>query len=129
MDPACPMCGLAHEDTMHTLVMCDFTQLVWHESHLPLSNIMGNNFIMWFTNILTTLTEDEICMDVAILYHVWRARNNVVWDNFIPAPKRVVASAAATLQAWRAVNYRLLSALEWVKQGAVYLLFLCWFIH
>ncbi|XP_031091086.1 uncharacterized protein LOC115996085 [Ipomoea triloba] len=103
VEPECPMCGIVHEDVMHALVSCDFTQLVWHESQLILTNTMGNSFPMWFTNLMTLFTEDHISYAVAILYFVWKARNNAVWDDFLPSPKRVAASALAALRAWKAV--------------------------
>ncbi|XP_031101936.1 uncharacterized protein LOC116005838 [Ipomoea triloba] len=64
---------------------------------------MGNSFPMWFTNLMTSLTEDHISYAVVVLYFVWRARNNVVWDGYLPSPKRVAAAALAALQAWKAV--------------------------
>ncbi|XP_031097083.1 uncharacterized protein LOC116001340 [Ipomoea triloba] len=106
VDPSCPMCGIVHEDVMHSLVLCDFTQLVWHESCLAFSSIMGGNFSLWFTNLLCSLSEDHVCWAVAILYHVWKARNDAVWSGYLPTPRRVVAAAKASLQAWTAVRQR-----------------------
>ncbi|XP_031111853.1 uncharacterized protein LOC116015828 [Ipomoea triloba] len=100
----CPMCGLSHEDTMHALILWDFSQLVWHESQLPFSSILGDSFNLWCANMISSLIDENICMTVAILYRIWRARNNAVWDGFLPTPRRLVATVAATLHAWTAVN-------------------------
>ncbi|XP_031103094.1 uncharacterized protein LOC116006746 [Ipomoea triloba] len=105
VDPSCPMCGFGHESVMHALVLCDFTQLVWHESHLAFSNILGDNFTLWFTNLLCSLPEDDVFLAVVILYHVWKARNDALWNGYLPTPRRVVASAAAALHAWSAINH------------------------
>jgi len=57
VDPSCPMCELAHEDIMHALVMCDYSQLVWHEFSLPVSSIAGHLVSIWFANILNVLSD------------------------------------------------------------------------
>ncbi|XP_031125218.1 uncharacterized protein LOC116027653 [Ipomoea triloba] len=44
IDPACPMCGILHENTMHSLLLCDFSSLVWHESSLHVPSVGGDDF-------------------------------------------------------------------------------------
>ncbi|XP_031097121.1 uncharacterized protein LOC116001379 [Ipomoea triloba] len=101
---ACPMCGLSHEDSMHALILCDFSQLVWHESHLTITNVGGIDFAEWYTNHMSSLSDDDFCMAVAILYHIWQARNNAVWNSFLPSQRKVATVAASSLHAWRAAN-------------------------
>ncbi|XP_031111985.1 uncharacterized protein LOC116015959 [Ipomoea triloba] len=50
--------------------------------------------------MLSSLIEENICLAVAVLYYTWRARNKAVWEAFLPTPRRVVESAAATLHVW-----------------------------
>ncbi|XP_019157361.1 PREDICTED: uncharacterized protein LOC109153922 [Ipomoea nil] len=52
------------------------------------------------------LYTNGIIYAAAILYHIWRARNGAVWDACLPRPKKVLAIATATMQAWRAVHHR-----------------------
>ncbi|XP_031127607.1 uncharacterized protein LOC116029703 [Ipomoea triloba] len=118
VDPTCPMCGLIHEDTMHALVLCDYVQLVWNESHLSTPTLVDTTFNLWFVNVLTAMSEEDVCLAVAVLYHLWRARNNAVWDGFLPAPRRVMVSAASTLHAWRAANYGQLLPLHQTETGS-----------
>ncbi|XP_031120328.1 uncharacterized protein LOC116023467 [Ipomoea triloba] len=104
VDPSCPKCGGAHEDVMHALVLCDFSQLVWNDSTLPLSSVMGDIFDMWFTNVMIALPEDKLDLVVAVLYSIWRARNTAVWDCYLPTPKKVLRQAGSSLRTWRAVH-------------------------
>nr|GME07850.1 uncharacterized protein LOC109152759 [Ipomoea batatas] len=104
VDPSCPKCGLEHEDTMHALVLCDYSQLIWHASSLNLSSISSDAFSGWFTNVMLALTEDNVAFVVAALYYMWRARNSAVWERTLPTPSKVLKQAAAALRAWRTVH-------------------------
>ncbi|XP_031112161.1 uncharacterized protein LOC116016138 [Ipomoea triloba] len=101
VDPACLMCGLEHESIMHSLILCDFSRLVWHESSLHVNSVNGNDFPMWFSNALCVLTDEQILVAVVVLYYVWRARNSAVWEGCLPWPKAVWRSALAAVTAWR----------------------------
>ncbi|XP_019180264.1 PREDICTED: uncharacterized protein LOC109175461 [Ipomoea nil] len=89
---------------MHALVTCAFTQAVWEESTLPVMNITADSFQTWFLEIMKILTPDQFIMAAALLYYIWRARNQAVWEHFLPRPKRVVQAAAAAWQAWATVH-------------------------
>ncbi|XP_031095236.1 uncharacterized protein LOC115999530 [Ipomoea triloba] len=58
---------------------------------------------MWFSTVLDVLTKEKVDFVVAVLYHVWRARNSAVWGA-LPLPRRTLATASATLGAWRGVH-------------------------
>ncbi|XP_031131938.1 uncharacterized protein LOC116033325 [Ipomoea triloba] len=89
VDPTCPMCGLSNENIMHSLLLCDYTKLVWHESSLNVSSVIGDDFVEWFTNAMTMLTDDAMFVAIAVLYHIWKARNTSVWDRQLPRPAAV----------------------------------------
>lgn len=80
IDPACPMCGLMHENTMHSLVLCEYSSLIWNESSLNVPSVTGHDFGAWFDGVITMLTQDNIVFVIAVLYHIWKARNSAVWD-------------------------------------------------
>ncbi|XP_031120463.1 uncharacterized protein LOC116023599 [Ipomoea triloba] len=104
IDPSCPMCGTLHENIMHSLVLCDYSKLVWNESSLHVSNMSGSDFGGWFDNVIAMLTEDNIIYVVALLYHIWKARNSAVWDACLLRPSRVWFTAHAAAQAWKEVH-------------------------
>lgn len=89
MDPSCTMCGLKHETTIHTLLFCDFSKLVWHESFVPTYALAGDTFPLWFSNAMSVVTEEDLVVVVALLYHIWRARNSTIWERFLPRPMQV----------------------------------------
>ncbi|XP_031111974.1 uncharacterized protein LOC116015948 [Ipomoea triloba] len=104
VDLACPKCGLSHESVMHALVGCEFSQRVWNVSNLPIPSIVGISFDMWFSSVLHDLSEGEVGAVVAVLYHLWKARNSAVWEGFLPQPAKVTTSAFAALHAWKEVH-------------------------
>ncbi|XP_019180227.1 PREDICTED: uncharacterized protein LOC109175419 [Ipomoea nil] len=104
VDPMCAMCRIMSEDTMHSLVLCDYASSIWAQSNLPLPNIMTNIFHEWFSAIINVLDTNGIIYAAAILYHLWRARNGAVWDACLLRPKNVIAAATATMHAWQNVH-------------------------
>ncbi|XP_019175774.1 PREDICTED: uncharacterized protein LOC109171098 [Ipomoea nil] len=95
------MCGMANEDTMYALVSCDYAKSIWSQSHLPIPINMTNVFYTWFSELLNILDTNQVIHAAAILYYIWRARNGAVWDACLPRPRRVLASAAAVVHAWK----------------------------
>ncbi|XP_019171186.1 PREDICTED: uncharacterized protein LOC109166717 [Ipomoea nil] len=100
VDPNCTMCGISQEDTMQALVLCDFAKAIWEQSNIPIPNIMTNVFHIWFIDLLNVLDSNGILHATTILYHIWRARNGVVWDVVLPRPRKLLAMAAS-MHAWR----------------------------
>ncbi|XP_031090878.1 uncharacterized protein LOC115995871 [Ipomoea triloba] len=104
LDPTCSMCGLMHETTMHSLLMCDYAKFVWHETSLQLPIVVGDNFAAWFGDAVSKLTNDNLFIVIAVLYHLWRARNLAVWEKKLPRPSTVWKMAESAAIAWRRVH-------------------------
>ncbi|XP_019167296.1 PREDICTED: uncharacterized protein LOC109163029 [Ipomoea nil] len=47
---------------------------------------------------------DGVAYPAAIIYHLWRARNAVVWEACLPRPRRLVAMAQADFAVWRRIH-------------------------
>ncbi|XP_019192477.1 PREDICTED: uncharacterized protein LOC109186787 [Ipomoea nil] len=101
ISPTCAMCGVMHENVMHSLVECDYTRNIWAQSHLPTPNTITDIFHVWFNEVLNILDDDGIIYAVGLLYYIWRARNGAVWDAYLPRPQRIIATVAAAIRAWR----------------------------
>ncbi|XP_019175652.1 PREDICTED: uncharacterized protein LOC109170972 [Ipomoea nil] len=101
---ACPMCLDFNEDVMHCLLECQYACRVWNESCIDISSVVGGSFVEWFQNAMTVLTKENLTQIVAVLYHLWIARNSVVWEGSMKMPKMLWCSAKATLTAWVAAR-------------------------
>ncbi|XP_019158174.1 PREDICTED: uncharacterized protein LOC109154890 [Ipomoea nil] len=106
VDPTCQMCGLAHENVMHTFINCDYSRHVWNISGLPITNIVVNSFPEWLTIVLTMFTEDQSAAVVALFYRLWRCRNSAVWDGTLPRPTAAWRQATAALHSYQQVVRR-----------------------
>ncbi|XP_019164368.1 PREDICTED: uncharacterized protein LOC109160535 [Ipomoea nil] len=106
VDPTCKMCGLAHENIMHTFILCDYYRHVWNISGLPIMNIVVNSFLERLTIVFTMFTEDQSAAVVAVLYRIWRCRNSAVWDATLPRPTAAWTQATAALHSYRQVVRR-----------------------
>ncbi|XP_019172447.1 PREDICTED: uncharacterized protein LOC109167833 [Ipomoea nil] len=98
---ACPMCLDFNEDVMHWLIECQYACHVWNESCLIITSVHGGSFVEWFQNAMTMLTMDVLIQVVAVLYHLWNARNSAIWEVCMWTPKRLWPCAKAALSAWR----------------------------
>ncbi|XP_019153836.1 PREDICTED: uncharacterized protein LOC109150382 [Ipomoea nil] len=101
ISPTCAMCGIMHENVMHSLVRCDYTRNIWAQSHLPIPNTITDLFHAWFNEILNILDDDGIIYVVGLLYYIWRARNGAVWDAYLPRPQKIIATVTAAIRAWQ----------------------------
>ncbi|XP_019151874.1 PREDICTED: uncharacterized protein LOC109148594 [Ipomoea nil] len=110
VDPTCPMCGQAHEDVMHALILCDYSKMVWNISGLHVTNILTNFFSSWLVGVLNILTEDQTRLAVGVLYYLWKARNSVVWEKALPRSGWTVTAAARAERTYIEVNRSLRQA-------------------
>ncbi|XP_019168357.1 PREDICTED: uncharacterized protein LOC109164059 [Ipomoea nil] len=104
VSPVCAVCGVENEDVMHALVLCDYAKTIWAQSNLPLPSIMKNIFYEWFDELLNILDSDGILYAAAILYYLWRAQNEAVWDACVTHPRRTLAAVRVAVTAWRQVH-------------------------
>ncbi|XP_019179264.1 PREDICTED: uncharacterized protein LOC109174485 [Ipomoea nil] len=95
------MCGIMHENVMHSLVECDYTRNIWAQSRLPIPSTITDIFHVWFNDILNILDDDGIIYAVGLLYYIWRARNGAVWDAYLPRPQKIIATVTAAIRAWQ----------------------------
>ncbi|XP_019155034.1 PREDICTED: uncharacterized protein LOC109151888 [Ipomoea nil] len=106
VNPTCSMCDLQHEDVMHSLVLCEYSRLVWNVSELPITNILSSSFPVWLMGALNILTEEQCSQFVAMLYHLWSARNTAVWEGTLFRPGQVWRRAAAAFRTYAHLHRR-----------------------
>ncbi|XP_019180289.1 PREDICTED: uncharacterized protein LOC109175485 [Ipomoea nil] len=104
VDPTCPMCGLLHEDVMHTLFSCVYSKKVWNISGLPITHVIASSFPVWLMSVMANLTKEQFGKIVAVLYHLWAARNDAMWRGLLPRPNGVWRRAAGALAAYIHAN-------------------------
>ncbi|XP_019184794.1 PREDICTED: uncharacterized protein LOC109179753 [Ipomoea nil] len=103
----CPACGLEEENIMHALCTCSFASQVWNFSHLLIPTFDNRNFSQWTdlwlgsTSTYNAEARERIC---GLLYDIWTARNEAVWNGCLPMPCVVVKRFTVKWISWTTVE-------------------------
>ncbi|XP_019183947.1 PREDICTED: uncharacterized protein LOC109178852 [Ipomoea nil] len=103
----CPACGLEEEDVMHVLCTCSFASQVWNLSQLLIPSFNGRSFRQWteqWLSISATYNSEAQGRICGLLYDIWTARNEAVWDGCLPVPFVVVRRFTARWASWTATE-------------------------
>ncbi|XP_019199054.1 PREDICTED: uncharacterized protein LOC109192802 [Ipomoea nil] len=105
----CPACGVGEENIMHALCTCPFASQVWNLSHLLIPSFDNRNFGQWTdlwlgsTSTYSAEARGRIC---DLLYDIWAARNEVVWNGCLPMPCMVVRRFTVKWISWTTVEHQ-----------------------
>ena len=107
IDPSCPRCHRENESINHALFTCPFATMAWRlsDSSLIRNQLMSNDFEENISNILnfvqdTTMSDFHKLLPVWLIWRIWKARNNVVFNKFRESPSKTVLSAKAETHDW-----------------------------
>ncbi|XP_060969090.1 uncharacterized protein LOC133036597 [Cannabis sativa] len=98
----CLLCNREDETVFHIMVSCTFTKSC-------LDKVLGGSvgrgeavvFGSWFDNVCKVQPMDRIERLAMLLWGVWRARNDLVWNNKALSVERVVNAAITYLDSWK----------------------------
>lgn len=96
----CPVCSLHNETIYHALVTCPFVTQCW-QTGLP--NIFLNaasDFSDWLLQNFQNRTKDECAVIATLCWTIWKARNDLVWNQKHAQVYVIVASANQHLMQW-----------------------------
>jgi hypothetical protein len=79
--PICPRCNNVVETTNHVFMHCECAKAVLFGSINFQSVYQELSFCDWLSNMITNEQKGGIENIVAIIYHMWRARNLLVFQN------------------------------------------------
>lgn len=102
----CYLCSASEESLLHVFVFCPFSRAVWFGSSLSLlANTDHTDIISWLTNYLIMFrnsvdpTLSNCHLFIAILYHIWEARNKNLHNNAQTHPLQVINKCHCLLKA------------------------------
>nr|GMD83770.1 uncharacterized protein LOC109174248 [Ipomoea batatas] len=76
----CPLCHKEVESRSHLFLDCEFSKPVWDNTILPL-HILEASFESWLSQVVDLDDEIKSRSIIAILWTVWKNRNEYVWNN------------------------------------------------
>lgn len=107
IDPYCPRCHKEEESICHVLFKCPYANIIWRLSNTPLlsmhqftNDVEENISLLVNCYHNTGFTEQQKLAPFWLLWRIWKARNNLVFNKFRESPSRVVLQAQADVMAW-----------------------------
>ncbi|XP_060969742.1 uncharacterized protein LOC115713577 [Cannabis sativa] len=94
------------ETTFHLMVTCPFT-MACLERGLGFSFLSGDDdFGYWFESFCNAHPGDGIDKMAMILWGVWGARNDLLWNKKLASVERVVSAAVTYLELWKVAQLK-----------------------
>lgn len=82
---------------------CIFAKQCWNLVCLDTIFDSSSNVFTWFVYVLER-SRDKAALIIMVCWSIWRARNNMVWNDRISRAGNVVHVANAYLTQWRGVQ-------------------------
>ncbi|XP_030479250.1 uncharacterized protein LOC115696490 [Cannabis sativa] len=97
----CCMCNFEPETTFHIMAGCSFTKACLERDLGLLVNNGDEEFGGWFEDFCNTHLAKNIEKLAMILWSVWGARNDLLWNDKVTFVEKVVSSAITYLELWK----------------------------
>lgn len=105
---SCPVCKIAAETIMHSLVNCPVARQCWFVV-LPGKQWDDQMDFMNWVQMKFDSENNSKCAEVAMVcWTIWRARNDLVWNQKYTRVNKIVAEAMQHLTQWNIA--------QWVKE-------------
>lgn len=100
----CAMCNSDIEHLLHLFFDCRFAQECWQSVGLLFDTMAIESAPEWLLQKLSDDTEDSLIKISAVLWGIWFARNNKIFEGKNITPAAVVRWSRSQIEEWRAVN-------------------------
>ncbi|KAM6583229.1 hypothetical protein CsatB_010231 [Cannabis sativa] len=97
----CQLCNSSDETIFHALVGCSFARSCWHRSCVDIGSWMETAFSSWWYNLSHKVSEPMLEEANMVAWGIWRARNDVVWNQKSSNDAVVVLSARRALDQYQ----------------------------
>lgn len=96
----CHVCNLETETTMHCLVSCHFAKQCWNILMPDMQWEDETDFSVWLATVLASTSIKKKAEVVTLCWHIWKSRNDLIWNNKPSSVNKVVASTRQYLTQW-----------------------------
>ncbi|KAL8107925.1 hypothetical protein AgCh_024360 [Apium graveolens] len=97
----CPFCNAEEETVMHVLVTCPIPRQCWLSILPGVQTNSGGEFSAWLEGVFQHSPKFKGAEITTMGWAIWRARNEMVWNQKQPNIKNIVVSAMQYLGSWR----------------------------
>ncbi|XP_074356170.1 uncharacterized protein LOC141695861 [Apium graveolens] len=102
----CPVCNQETETTMHCLVSCHFVKQCWNIQMPDMQWEDETDFSDWLAPVLASTNIKKKAEVVTLCWHIWKSRNDLIWNNNPSSVNKVVASTRQYLTQWTTAQSR-----------------------
>lgn len=93
VERVCPVCRVEDETICHSIIQCPVAAQCWHLLILGIQWSAEEELYQWWERIFE-LCDNEKCAEVAtVCWSIWKARNNLVWNQKYTRTYVVIAIA------------------------------------
>lgn len=110
IDAVCKRCHHNDESINHMLFKCPYASTVWNNSHHPVSsllypeNSLEENISQILVAISNASNKDQKHMPFWILWHIWKSRNDLIFNKISWEPNSVIRKAKDDVLEWNSVR-------------------------
>uniref|UniRef100_A0A803QFY2 RNase H type-1 domain-containing protein n=1 Tax=Cannabis sativa TaxID=3483 RepID=A0A803QFY2_CANSA len=99
----CPVCNEEYETIFHVLVTCPIALSCWNRSRVDVGNVADGDmdFYNWFLLAVNRGRDAELEELAMVAWAIWKARNEVVWQQKSSTAASIVASARSNLDQYK----------------------------
>jgi hypothetical protein len=103
-DPLCPLCYSKVETINHIFLECEWTKQIWFASPLTINyeHLQIKNLSDWLDYMMQNTTAEDMQNISTILYEIWLARNEKLYNGKQLPPTDVVNRALKSLHEFQA---------------------------
>lgn len=104
VEDVCSFCSSARETTSHCLVECNFAKSCLSQVLPGVSQDGWLNFANWFEDVCSKYGEKIVSRISVVCWAIWRARNDIVWNQKKSGAIWVVGSAITYLDSCKSAQ-------------------------
>lgn len=102
----CPVCSNGDESAYHSLVLCDFASQCWRRIFTNFQPDGASSFPEWFVQTVDACNVVKRAEVAVVCWAIWKARNELVWNQKRSQAWKVVESAKEYLKQWSTAQNR-----------------------
>lgn len=101
----CVLCGILGESTIHLIRDCAFAKCVWLATPIgiPPSPPYALSMLDWILNWTSYLNLWNFALGLMVLWEIWGARNNGLWNDRMDSPDIIAARGLSWWQEFQRV--------------------------
>ncbi|XP_010431104.1 PREDICTED: uncharacterized protein LOC104715396 [Camelina sativa] len=107
IDPICSRCLRDDETIEHILFLCPYAESVWELANIPIQALylpsISSEFFL--EAVFALQNDNEVPLEMKLLpfwtlWHIWKTRNNFIFDEKSEDPNHIVWRARADVREW-----------------------------